>query len=113
MKKLKIASKIAEKSVFDRARIGAVIVKGGRVLSTGFNQIRYTRLNQREWPSLHAEEDAILKVLKQPNGLERLAGGTIFVSRILKNGSTACAKPCKKCQKLIDAVGIKKVVYTK
>lgn len=112
MKYIKTATKAASNSEFERARIGAVVVKGGRVLSTGINKLRYTRKNDRPFPSIHAEEEAILKILKLPDGLKLLSGATIYVSRILKNGSTACAKPCKKCTQLINAVGIKRIVHT-
>lgn len=112
MKHLLRASILASSSLFTRAKVGAVIVKGGRVLSTGINSLRYTKDNGRSWPSLHAEEQAILKLLKQPNGGKHLVGSTIYVSRVKKDGSVGLAKPCQKCQELIDAVGIRKIVYT-
>lgn len=109
---LKQAQKQAVNSSFARARIGAVIVKGGRVLSTGYNELRYSKRNGRPWASVHAEEMAIVKLLKQPNGLKILAGSVLYVSRIKKDGNVAEAKPCLECQELIDAVGIKRVVHT-
>lgn len=114
MNGLKIAEKHANKSTFNRARIGCVITKGGRVLSTGRNKTRRSKNSARPmYESIHAEEDAIIHLLRQPNGLKQLAGSTIFITRILKNGETALAKPCNSCQKLINAVGIKKIIYTK
>lgn len=92
-------------------RMGAVIVKSGRVLSTGYNVIGH-KSTQRQYPSIHAEEAAIVKLLKQPNGLRKLAGSTIYITRILKNGTCGLAKPCPKCQSLINSVGIKKIVHT-
>lgn len=108
----KFARKLAAQSEFSRARIGAVITKGGRVLSTGINERKYTKRNGRSWPSIHAEEAAILKILKEPNGQRKLIGATIYVSRIKKDGTPGLAKPCKDCQALINAVGIKRVFYT-
>lgn len=112
MKHLKLASKKALLSSFSRAKMGAVIVKSGRVLSTGINNIRYSKHNKRTWASVHAEEQAIVSLLKQPEGIKQLAGSTLYISRVMKDGSTGLAKPCEDCQKLIDAVGIKKVVHT-
>lgn len=111
-KHLKKASNEALNSTFDRARIGAVIVKGGRVLAAGHNEIRYNKRTGKAWPSIHAEEGVILALLRQPNGMKQLAGATIYVSRVLKNGETALAKPCEMCSNLIQAVGIKRVIHT-
>lgn len=108
------AAKEANKSVFKRARVGAVIRKGNRVLSHGFNQIRGVSgcPTPLKWiNSVHAEQAAILKLLKKRKQRD-LVGATLYVTRVLKNGDFANAKPCKFCQGLIHAVGIKKVVYT-
>lgn len=112
-KGLNHARKEAGKSTFSRARVGAVIVRGGRLLSSGCNQIRYSKYAARnEYESIHAEEAAIIRLMRKPNGLQLLAGATIFITRIKKDGSTGLAKPCKQCQALINAVGIKKVIHT-
>ena len=113
MKGLDNARKEAGKSTFSRARVGAVIIKGGRLLSSGCNQTRYSRLSARNmYKSIHAEEACIIKLLRKPNGLQLLAGATIYITRIKKDGSCGLAKPCKSCQALIDSVGIKKVIHT-
>lgn len=113
MNGLKIAQRKAYESTFKRARIGSVITKGGRVIATGINQTRRSKKAARSmYESLHAEEAAILRVLRKPDGLKLLAGSTIYVTRILKNGETALAKPCPSCQALINSVGIKKIIHT-
>ena len=106
----KLAQKTAKQSLF-HYKIGAVIVNGGRVLSTGVNCKRYSRKTGRPWTSIHAEEKAILAILKQPDGLRKLAGSTIYVTRITKLG-VGLAKPCQHCQNLIDSVGIKTIIHT-
>lgn len=107
---LRIASKLAERSDF-RYRLGAVIVKGGCVISTGFNKIRYVkgRIERKNEISLHAEQAAILAIIHR---LDALAGSTIYVSRVRSDGSHAMARPCPYCMRLIQSVGIKKMVYT-
>ncbi len=94
-------------------KVGAVIIKGGRLLSVGYNSTNKTHPSNQTWEnSCHAEEAAILKRIKIQNGLASLVGATIYVSRISASGRAAMAKPCIHCEKLIRAVGIKKVVYT-
>ena len=55
--------------------------------------------------------DAILKVMRKPDGLSSLAGSTLYVSRLTKKG-TGLARPCHKCWELMLAVGISEVIYT-
>ena len=112
MKGLRLASKKAEDSSFDRARIGAVLVKGGRVLASANNELRFTRKAAATWESTHAEEMVILNVLRQPGGLQKLHGSTLYISRVKKDGELGLAKPCANCQRLIDSVHIKKVVHS-
>jgi deoxycytidylate deaminase len=105
---IRIASKQAKKSTH-RYRLGAVIVKGGRVLSTGYNEIRYSKELQKG--SIHAEEAAILKLLKAKR-LSDLAGSDLYVSRICASGRLGLSRPCSKCMGLIQSVGISKVFYS-
>lgn len=103
------ARKEAAKSHYYQ-RIGACIYKGGSVLSTGHNKIRYKQrgVSFTRFPeSLHAERDACSKVYK-----ERLYGATICVVRINKKGSYRLARPCKDCMKLLTALGIRKIIYS-
>lgn len=105
----RIAEKQALKSPFLKHRVGAVIMKGSRVLSTGFNSIGYSKLSKR--PTRHAEAAAIIKLL-QEGRLSDLAGSVLYVTRFTKSGTLSCAKPCSHCEELIRSVGISKVFYT-
>lgn len=107
---IRIATKEAKKSSF-YYRLGAVIVKGKRILSHGWNAISYCDLNNIKH-SRHAEMHAIKQLLNKQYGLSSLAGATIYVSRITSTGRTMLAKPCPKCMSLILSVGIKEVIYT-
>lgn len=94
--------------------MGAVIANKGRVLSTGINEVRYYKScpTPRKWEdSLHAEQSAILKLLNS-NRQHELIGSTLFICRINRSSKPMLAKPCKYCEDLIKAVGIKRVVYT-
>lgn len=90
-------------------KLGAVIVKNGRVLSVGYNEIRYSHFTKKG--TVHAEEAAIIKLM-QAKDFASLAGSTLYVTRVSPAGKTALSKPCSRCMELIKAVGIKKVVYT-
>ena len=107
---LRIAVKHAAKSTYIY-RLGAVITKGSRVIATGHNSISFCKINSFN-NSRHAEMDVILKVLRQPDGLVKLAGATMYISRITQTGRQAMARPCKKCMDLIRSVGIKDIIYT-
>ena len=89
---------------------GCVIFKGSRIITTGFNEIRYcNRLNYkyRKWiNSLHAEQKAILF---SKNDLKRCS---LLVIRLNAHGELKYSKPCKVCQGLIANVGINKVYYS-
>lgn len=85
--------------------MGAVIAKGGRILSIAPNVIS-THPKQVEYNeyciSIHAELNAIL--LAQCS----IKGSTIFVARINGNKNS---KPCITCQEFIRRASIAKMVY--
>ena len=98
-------------------KIGAVIVKNKRIVTTGYNGAPRGRANcsdlgycSREamnvprgeryelCRSVHAEANAITKVAKSANNCD---GSTLYIT----------AAPCIECSKLIIQAGIKRVVY--
>lgn len=104
----------ASKSTFARAKIGAVIVSGGRVVAKGFNKIRGSKkIKQKRWPStLHAECDAILNAIKS-GCYDDLNRATMYVSHIRPSGTIGNACPCGDCMEVIRGSGkFKKVVFT-
>jgi deoxycytidylate deaminase len=105
----RIAGKVAGKSPFKQHRIGAVVVKGGRVLSVGYNEIRWNERLRKE--NIHAEEAAIVKLLTAGRQ-SILIGADIYVSRFTRGGAIGLAKPCLSCQRLIQASGIRRAFYT-
>lgn len=105
----RISGKEAKKSLHTKHKVGAAIVKGGRILATGFNSLSPSY--KLKTKTRHAEAAAILKML---NGLRLhdLAGADMYVTRFTKGGVTGMAKPCTECQKLMRSVGIKRTFYT-
>ena len=104
----RVASKEAKKSKHKQHKLGAVIEKNGRVLSTGYNQLRPSAyLNT---PTLHAEASAILKLLKERR-LHDLLNSDLYVIRYTRGGSVGCSRPCPDCLRLCMAVGIRRIHY--
>lgn len=107
MDKFRLAKLISKESTHF-PQIGAVIYKGNRVISLGFNKIKsHPKLaNEDRFFSLHAEMSAIL------NAKQNLKGCTIYVYREYQDGDPALAKPCKHCMPNLIEAGISKVYYT-
>ena len=89
---LKVARKKAKECDYIY-RLGAVVVRGGKILSIASN----TRKG-------HAEVNAI----KQASKTE---GADIYVTRHTPTGM-AMAKPCDNCMEAIKAAGIRRIYYT-
>jgi deoxycytidylate deaminase len=87
---------------------GAVIVKGGRVMSHGVNTFRNAPNASLPPGSVteHAEE-AALRIL---NGNAR--GAKIYIARVMKSGQTGLSRPCNRCYEAIVNAGIKEIIYT-
>lgn len=105
----RIAERQATLSEHNQHRLGAVIVKGGNILATGYNQLRPTKTLRHS--TLHAEEAAILKLLDR-NRLHQLAGSSIYVFRTTRGNAVGLARPCERCMDLIRSVGIRTIHYT-
>lgn len=112
---INIAHEIASASKCVSKQVGAVIVRDGRILSTGYNGTpagykncsdywneEYTD-EHHEWSKtyeIHAEMNAIIWAARQGISID---GGTIFVT----------LEPCSECSKNLMAAGIKRIVYDK
>lgn len=110
---LKIAARIAEGSGNRDYRHGAVLVKGGSVVNTACNNLRFVNWANRfrdhgcGHATHHAELGAVLGVDKAVT-----KNAVIYVARIGRQGHHRLSKPCPMCMTIMQHVGIKKVVYT-
>ncbi len=113
---MEIAKVVAKRSTCLRRKVGAVIVKDKRILTTGYNGAPSglphcldigclrDKLNvpsgerQELCRGVHAEQNAIVQAAL--HGI-RIAGGTLYTTH----------QPCITCAKLIINAGIKRVVY--
>jgi dCMP deaminase len=101
---LNIAKEISTLSHCQRAKVGAVIVKDGNIVSFGYNGTPSSMDNCCEDGNttisevIHAEMNAILKAAKSGYSVN---GSTLYLT----------LSPCKECSKLILQSGIKRVLY--
>ena len=102
---LRMAATWADLSHCERKKVGALIVRDGRIISDGYNGSPAGFDNccendngETHWYVLHAEANAILKVARSTQSCE---DATLYIT----------LSPCKDCSKLIHQSGIKRVVY--
>jgi deoxycytidylate deaminase len=123
---LKLAVKQALNHEYDEGiqyKLCAVLVKGGNVVSIGFNQRKtnafvehYTdrvRGGGRSYClSTHAEMSCVIQARNSTD----LTGCKIYVARIRSDrsnhGITGMAMPCPICRNVLLSYGIKKACYT-
>jgi len=108
---LSVAKYLASKSE-SRQKHGAVIVKGGRVIGTGFNKDRNNPYfvspeHIKTHCSVHAEVEAIR------DAGWNVKGAVLYVARVNSQGKDRYSKPCERCEVVIEETQIKKVIYTR
>lgn len=91
----RIAHKQASKSDHN-FRHGAVVMRGGKILATGYNH-----------HGLHAEVVALQKLWPS----ER-RGTKVISVRVGKSGRLTMGKPCPKCEAYMREYGVHTVVYS-
>ena len=101
---MNIAREVATRSTCDRKSVGAVIVRGKTILSTGYNgsikgakhcdDAGHEMVNDHCIRTIHAEANAIVQAAK--HGI-RIEDSEIYVT----------ASPCYNCFKMIATSGIK------
>lgn len=105
-KYLNAAIEEAMNSEHPQWKVGAIVVRSGRVLGRGNNKYRNNpSIVGKDGVSYHAEEVAI----RRAGSTE---GATIYVARITRSGYVAIAKPCETCQELLELAGIQTAVWT-
>jgi dCMP deaminase len=110
---INIAKEIASASKCVSKQVGAVLVKDGRILSTGYNgtpagytnccdhwENEYTK-DHHDWSKtyeIHAEMNALIWAARKGIAVE---GATIYVT----------LEPCSECSKNLIASGVVRIVY--
>ena len=113
------AKSVSELSNHNQYKLGCVVVRGHRIISSGCNSTTkcdpiQARLDTDKYGcecpgKVHAEISALLPFIKSK---EDISGASIYVHRRHKNGVLAKARPCSTCEAVIKSMGIKKVYYT-
>lgn len=99
-------------------RVGAVLIRNGRVLSHGFNWFKKSSPDSKtRYNGIHAEYHCVRKSAKRGErrggyDLSRLSGVTMFVARVTRTGRVAMARPCEHCQELLRLLNLRRVYYT-
>ncbi|MGW1075937.1 hypothetical protein [Streptomyces sp. NPDC002537] len=101
---LMIALKEAARSEC-RFKVGAVLVKGGRVLGRSCNRRRNCPRTDFRHATFHAEE-----ALMRTTDIPRRA--VVYVARLGRTGAPLLARPCPRCQHQLAARGITLAHYT-
>ena len=107
---MNIAQEVATRSTCDRKHVGAVIVRGKTILSTGYNgsvrgmhhcdEVGHEMENGHCVRTIHAEANAVVQAAR--NGV-RIDKAEIYVT----------ASPCYDCFKMIANAGISSIYYGK
>lgn len=109
-------------SDFMKARLGAVLIYKGKVMSVGWNSTKTSPLQRQlnryrgydvdaseAHNTLHAEVACLTKARDLDIDWGR---ASIFVYRVKKDGSPGLSYPCKGCMALIKSMGIKNIYFS-
>jgi deoxycytidylate deaminase len=107
---LSVARYMSKKSLA-RQKHGAVVVKSGRVLGTGYNKDKnHPNQVSPEHIKTHCSRHAEVEAIRDANW--NVKGAVLYVARLNKQGKDRNSKPCKYCEAVIQSTQIKKVIYT-
>lgn len=101
---MSIALLISSRSPSERLKVGSIIVKENRVISSGYNGFPagapHTSIMQdgHEMNTIHSEQNAISDAAKRGVAID---GATIYITHF----------PCIHCAKYILSSGIRNVIY--
>ena len=107
---ISVARYFASKSR-SKKKHGAIVVKSGRVLGTGFNKDKNHPLAiSEEHIKTHASRHAEIEAIRDANW--NVKGATLYVARVNNFGYDRDSKPCAGCSEIIEQHEIKRVIYT-
>ena len=91
---------------------GAVLTRGGSILSISYNSSHFNRFASRfkkhpHLASCHAEIKALLGIPR-----EKTEGTTLYVVRINNFGDFMLSKPCPMCVQACEYCGVRKIIYS-
>ena len=109
-----MAKKLAKCSTYGNFRHGAVLARGGAIISLGINSEKYSSVGSKYRPehkghsTYHAEIAAILNLDRS-----QTKGAVMYVARASKGcNADRMSKPCKMCHAVMEERGISRVYYS-
>lgn len=106
---MRLAKKMAIQSE-EQFKLGACLVKSGKVLGLGKNFVNHTNWIVKEhfaYPTVHAEIHCLVRLDE-----DDIRGSVIYVWRQKRTGEAGMAKPCERCARVLAKFGVKRVIYT-
>jgi deoxycytidylate deaminase len=102
-----LAIRAAKKSQHPDHRLGSVLVRGNKVISFGFNELKTHTKSPSPYRSIHSEFATIL-------GLDKaeIDGSTMYIVRLRKDNSLGMAKPCIYCRKMLLSLNVSDIIYS-
>jgi tRNA(Arg) A34 adenosine deaminase TadA len=100
----------------ESSKHAAAVVLKNEIVSIGWNELKSHPFQvafskEPEKYFLHAEVSAIRKSLNHISA-DDLKKSSLYVARVMKNGSWGYSCPCLGCKMAISAFDIKKVIFT-
>ena len=110
---LSLAQNAASCSNYGKIRHGAVLVRGGSVISIAYNKDKFSSFGERfraqgVGPATHHAELSCVSGIDK----SKTSGASIFVVRLNRNGELRLSKPCPMCHDVLKHAGVKKVYYS-
>ncbi len=87
-----------------RYRMAATAVHGGRIVAVSVNTLRNSPL-QVAWEGCSRHAEAAL-------ARADIAGATVYVARIRRDGRAGLARPCRRCMDVLAQAGARQVIWT-
>lgn len=110
---MEVAEVFANLSHAKRLKVGAIVVKGDRIISIGYNGTPAGWDNNCEYADYDDDGDFVIK--SKPEVLHAEANSIAKLAKSQESGEEAIMfithTPCVECSKLIYTSGIKKVYF--
>lgn len=112
IKFIELARLVASQSQHKYYKIGAVLVRQGKVISIGSNVYKthpqqISCFTNEHGSSIHAELNAIIG-----HSRHLFKKATIYTVRIRADNTISISRPCKSCISILKDLGIKKMLYS-
>jgi deoxycytidylate deaminase len=106
------AIEISQKSHM-KHKLGALIIKSGKIVGTGFNISDRCKILKYKDISIHAEISAICSYLRKKNIFSLRADMSDVQLLVVRYSNEKCgeSKPCLNCLRVIKSLKIKKIHY--